>query len=274
MNRSDRPMATHTHLWWPSGARRGLALLAATVCLLQCTACNRITVVIPTAEHLPSAGAAVEDRPTTPALQPAHDATAAPPPGVPPQQLPPRPLAYLTTATPLPRPTATPSPTIAPPPPAIPLAEAPPSELAIPAIGLRATVVPMGWREEADGSVLWEDPGTAVGWLERSALPGEGTNVVLAGHHNIRGEVFRYLVDVAPGDEVYLAAGETTYRYLVRERFIVPEKHVSEEQRAQNALWIAPTIDERLTLVTCWPYRDNSHRLIVIAAPAPLEEAS
>ena len=125
----------------------------------------------------------------------------------------------------------------------------------------------MGWREEADGSVLWEDPGTAVGWLERSALPGEGTNVVLAGHHNIRGEVFRYLVDVAPGDEVYLAAGETTYRYLVRERFIVPEKHVSEEQRAQNALWIAPTIDERLTLVTCWPYRDNSHRLIVIAAP-------
>jgi len=38
--------------------------------------------------------------------------------------------------------------------------------------------------------------------------------------------------------------------------------------RRQNARWIAPTTDERLTLVTCWPYTGNSHRLIIVAKPA------
>jgi len=98
-----------------------------------------------------------------------------------------------------------------------------------------------------------------VGWLSSSSLPGEGSNVVLAGHHNIRGEVFRYLVDITPDAEVNLTAGDIAYRYVVRERFIIPEEHVSAEQREQNALWVAPTIDERLTMVTCWPYRDNTH---------------
>jgi sortase A len=37
--------------------------------------------------------------------------------------------------------------------------------------------------------------------------------------------------------------------------------------RLQNAQWIQPTTDERLTLVTCWPYNDNSHRLIIVARP-------
>lgn len=150
----------------------------------------------------------------------------------------------------------------------------PPSELAIPSINLKTPVVPIGWRKvEPSGEMVWDEPGTAAGWLDSSALPGEGSNVVLTGHHNIRGKVFRYLVNVAPGDAVYLTAGNITYHYLVRERFIIPEKQVSVGQKEQNALWIAPTIDERLTIVTCWPQRDNTHRLIVIAVPAPIAPA-
>ena len=50
--------------------------------------------------------------------------------------------------------------------------------------------------------------------------------------------------------------------------------------RQKNAQWIMPTGDERLTLVTCWPYEwpGNSHRVIVVARPhsyfeIPVEEA-
>jgi len=37
--------------------------------------------------------------------------------------------------------------------------------------------------------------------------------------------------------------------------------------RQENARWIAPTDDERLTLVTCWPYTNNTHRVVVVAKP-------
>jgi sortase A len=250
-----------------------MPLIMAT-CLIGLTACVRVSVrTHPSATAL-SARISTEEPPAarqmmldTPA--PAEAIAPAASPAVTPRQAP-----YLATHTPLPRPTPSPTPTIAPPTPAIPRAQEPPAELVIPSINLEAPVVAVGWREAEPGvEAIWDDPGSAVGWLESSALPGEGSNVVLAGHHNIRGEVFRYLVDVAPGDAVYLSAGNTTYRYVVRERFIIPEKHVSVEQKEQNALWVAPTIDERLTMITCWPYRDNTHRLIVIAAPEPVEPA-
>ncbi len=251
-----------------------MILLVAAACLMHLTACFRVSVTSrPPAGSLPAALSMGAE----PAAKQVLLATAEPAGGAVPAASPtvmPRQFAYLATHTPLPRPTPSLAPTIAPPTPVIPRAQTPPSELAIPAINVSAPIVPVGWRETGSGGeVIWDDPGAAVGWLESSSLPGEGSNVVLAGHHNVRGEVFRYLVDVAPGDEVYLTAGNTVYRYLVRERFIVPEKHVSVEQKEQNALWIAPTIDERLTMLTCWPYRDNTHRLIVIAVPAPLEQA-
>jgi sortase A len=45
--------------------------------------------------------------------------------------------------------------------------------------------------------------------------------------------------------------------------------------RRKNAQWIMPTGDERLTLVTCWPYEwpGNSHRVIVVARPRGYFEA-
>ncbi len=37
--------------------------------------------------------------------------------------------------------------------------------------------------------------------------------------------------------------------------------------RIANAKYIQPTEDERITLVTCWPYTNNTHRLIIVARP-------
>jgi sortase A len=165
-------------------------------------------------------------------------------------------------------PTVTPAPTIA----AVIPAQAPPDRILAPAIKLDAPVIPMGWAptKEKDGSVssVWVIPDQAAGWHQDSAWPGHGGNVVLSGHHNMGSEVFRHLVDLKPGDEVTLNAGGRAYRYIVTDRFILPERGTSEEQRRQNAQWIEPTNTERLTLVTCWPYTSNTHRVIVLAKPA------
>ena len=42
------------------------------------------------------------------------------------------------------------------------------------------------------------------------------------------------------------------------------EVGASEEQRLANARYIQPTSDARVTLVTCWPYYTNTHRVIVV----------
>jgi sortase A len=116
---------------------------------------------------------------------------------------------------------------------------------------------------------VWNVVDTFVGWHQTSKLPGAAGNVVLNGHHNIKGEVFRYLVDVEEGDRVILYAQDNIHYYQVTEKHILKEKGEPIEVRQQNARWIGPTQDERLTLITCWPYTNNTHRLIVVAKPVP-----
>jgi len=178
----------------------------------------------------------------------------------------PLPVDTLPSATPVP-PSPTPTPTARP---TIHRAESPPTRIVIPSIDLDGSVVAIGWHVEgASGKNTWDDPGEAVGWLKSSALPGAGSNVVLVGHNNIKGEVFRRLIDAEIGDVVYLVADRTTYRYRISMRIVVPEKDASPEQKERNAQWIAATPDERLTMITCWPYTGNTHRLVVVARPVP-----
>lgn len=156
-------------------------------------------------------------------------------------------------------------------------AEVPPSHLTIPAINMDTDVVQMGWqiKRDVNGNEYseWVVPDFIAGWHQNSALPGTGGNTVLSGHHNIGGEVFRYLVDLEPGAEVALEADGRTYRYVVEEKYIVKEKGEPIEVRLENNRFIEPTPDERLTLVSCWPYETNTHRVIVIARPV-VEQAT
>lgn len=170
------------------------------------------------------------------------------------------------TTTPTPLPTSLPTPTRPLP------AEEPPSRIVAPAIDLDATIVPMGWEMvDRDGAMVseWVVPEKAAGWHLNSALPGYEENVVVSGHHNIKGKVFRYVVDLEPGDEIVLYTGDTPYVYVVAEKYILKESGMPLSTRKKNAQWIMPTGDERLTLVTCWPYEwpGNSHRVIVVARP-------
>jgi sortase A len=130
----------------------------------------------------------------------------------------------------------------------------------------------MGWEMvDQDGAMTaeWVVPKKAAGWHMNSALPGNGGNVVLSGHHNIEGKVFRYVVDLEPGDEITLYVGDMPYYYTVAEKYILKEAGMPLKVRQKNAQWIMPTEDERLTLVSCWPYEwpGNSHRVIVVARP-------
>lgn len=140
-----------------------------------------------------------------------------------------------------------------------------------PAIGLDANVVRMGWETQRDANgnsySEWVVPAFAAGWHINSALPGTPGNVVLSGHNHIDGEVFRYLPDLKPGDQVTLYAGDQPYQYSVVETLILPEKGQPYEVRLKNTQYIAQKPDDRLTLVTCWPYTSNTHRVIVIARP-------
>lgn len=184
------------------------------------------------------------------------------------------------TATPLPSATILPSPTPSPALTAIPLetpptpwipAQSPPNQLTIPIISLNTPISFTTWITDVQNGQeisTWQVPDFVAGWHINSALPGHKSNVVLSGHHNIKGEVFRHLVDLKTGDEVILHADGRDYYYAVTDRFILPEKDASSDQKLQNAKWIMPTTDERLTLVTCYPYTNNTHRVIVVAKPS------
>ncbi len=156
--------------------------------------------------------------------------------------------------------------------PIVPPAE--PEEIRIPALGLQAPVVPL----EAQTFTLqgqtyrqYAPPDwRAVGWPQDSARLGQPGNTLLIGHHNIFGEVFRHLHRLKPGDRIWLVGRNgRRYLYQVTEVRIVQEKNEPLSVRLENARWLAPTGDERITLVTCWPYESNTHRVIVIARPLP-----
>ncbi len=171
---------------------------------------------------------------------------------------------------PLPTPTATATPQPAPPPASPAVDGGVPTRLVIPSVGIDSKVIPVGWQlVEQNGQQfsIWQVADYAVGWHETSAHLGQTGNTVMAGHHNVNGEVFRDLVNVEVGDEVDVYSGDQKFSYRVELKTIVKEKGEPLEVRQRNAQWIAPTNDERLTMVTCWPYTNNTHRVIVVAKP-------
>jgi sortase A len=54
---------------------------------------------------------------------------------------------------------------------------------------------------------------------------------------------------------------------MVTDNFIVQEKGVPYEQRLNNAKWIGPFPEERVTLMSCWPYTGDTHHIFIIAKP-------
>lgn len=103
----------------------------------------------------------------------------------------------------------------------------------IPRIGVKAIV-----REGADEATL----ALAVGHVGGTAHPGEIGNTVLAGH---RDTFFRALRGIQVDDRVRIVVPPLTYDY----RVVSLEVVAPTETRVLD-----PTLDEVLTLVTCFPF--------------------
>ncbi len=146
-----------------------------------------------------------------------------------------------------------------------------PNRIVIPKVSLDTSIADVGWKVVERGNqrfTEWETADNAAGRHINSAKPGEQGNVVLSGHHNTKGEVFRAISagKLAVGDFIYLYDKQgRRFTYVVKEvTKPLLEVGASEEQRLANARYIEPTSDARVTLVTCWPYYTNTHRVIVV----------
>jgi sortase A len=122
-----------------------------------------------------------------------------------------------------------------------------PVRIVIAAIQLDALVV------EGDD---WEALKKGAGHHAGSANPGQRGNVVISGHDDVFGEIFRYIGDLKPGDEITLYSKEAKYTYTVKNKRIVEPTDVSVMQ---------PTTEQTLTLITCHPYLVDTQRMVVLA---------
>jgi len=123
-----------------------------------------------------------------------------------------------------------------------------PTHIVIPAIGVDARVV------EGDG---WEQLKKGAGHHIGSANPGERGNCVISAHDDIYGEIFRDLHKLELEDEIIVYAGAQPYRYKVVSKRIIEPTQVEV---------MDPTPDPVLTLITCYPYKIDTHRIVVVAA--------
>ena len=144
-----------------------------------------------------------------------------------------------------------------------------PDHLWIDKIKVDAKIQPVGpGKTVTGGAVEWSSPNNKnVGWHDYSGHIGEGKNIVLNGHNNIFGSVFRKLYTLKAGDEIRLGAGDKVVTYVVEQSMILAERDQPLAVRVKNAQYIQPMADDRLTLISCWPETNNTHRVIVIARP-------
>lgn len=147
----------------------------------------------------------------------------------------------------------------------------PPVRLVISSVKIDSKVVPVGWdmipKPGGGAQAEWQVADYAVGHHQGSANPGQPGNVVMSGHVDYKGEVFRNLHLVNKGDQVVVYTEQGQYLYVVDHAVIVQEDGASEEQKRANARYMDPTPDPTLTMITCFPYGIDDKRLIVIAKP-------
>lgn len=118
----------------------------------------------------------------------------------------------------------------------------------IPAIGVNHPVV--------EGAYDWEQLKRGVAHHIGSAQPGQSGNMVMAAHNDVYGAIFRDLDQLSPGDEIIVQTNQRAYTYVVTKIEIVDP----------TAVEVLSTTDyASATLISCYPYRINTQRIVVFA---------
>lgn len=103
----------------------------------------------------------------------------------------------------------------------------------------------------------WEALKQGIGQLQNAVNPGdERGNLVLSGHNDIYGELFRHLDQLEVGDRFQVQTRTEVFTYVVSGWEIVEptDVHVLNERGAATA-----------TLISCYPYQVNNKRIVVFA---------
>lgn len=104
----------------------------------------------------------------------------------------------------------------------------------------------------------WEALRQGVGQVLNGANPTDiGTNVVLAAHNDIYGEIFRHLDQLEAGDEFQIRTQTQTFTYVVTGWEVVEptDVHVMENEAGRAIV----------TLISCYPYQVDNQRIVVSA---------
>jgi sortase A len=117
----------------------------------------------------------------------------------------------------------------------------------IPALGIDSPIV------QGDGG---EQLKKGVGQHLGTANPGDVGNMVLSGHNDTFGEVFRYLDKLKAGDEIIVYSFKRSYTYIVDGWTLVNPDQVEV---------MDPTSYASITLISCYPYLVDNQRIIVKA---------
>ncbi len=117
----------------------------------------------------------------------------------------------------------------------------------IPALNVDAPIV------QGDG---WEQLKKGIGQHIGSPNPGETGNMVFSAHNDVYGEIFRYLDQLQPGDEILVFTQQRQYTYIVNGTQIVEPTQVEV---------MASTNMPTTTLISCYPYLKDKQRIVVFA---------
>lgn len=146
-------------------------------------------------------------------------------------------------------------------------AASPPVAVAIPALGVRARIVPEGI---GPGGALDIPPPAQVGWYDRGPAPGQDGTTVLAGHiddHGVAGAFLR-LNDLQAGATVRVTtASGRVAAYTVTERRMLPQ-----DDLARSGLLSQQGAPE-LVMISCGgDYDEATHlyldNIVIVASPA------
>ena len=125
------------------------------------------------------------------------------------------------------------------------------TRIQIPSIGVDAPVV-----EGDDWEPLKQGAGHHIG----SANPGESGNSIISAHNDIFGEIFRNLPDLDLDDEIFVHTTSQVYHYVVTQKRFIEPTDVSV---------MYPTSSPVLTLISCYPYGIDTHRIVITAELRP-----
>lgn len=123
------------------------------------------------------------------------------------------------------------------------------TRMVIPKIGVDAPVVqtmPIGG--------VWDVADWAVGHLATTPNPGGRGNAAYSAHDDIKGEIFKRLGELKPGDAVRLYTSHAVYTYMVTNQATVDPSDISV---------LNPTSASTVTLISCTPYWVDTQRIIV-----------